>query len=114
MSKAEADILATYLIQPAPLRAIVSFEQFQALFPNDVQNSPLVRSLFTDLQSQRATTIDNVAAAIELEAESGKMMRREVLRQRQAVQTEEVDGEIELERAVSLSKSSSLCFRISG
>lgn len=102
MSRVEVEILTNYLIQPAPLRAIVSFDQFQALFPSDAQNSPLLRSLFTDLQSQRANAIDNVSAAIELEAESGKMMRREVLRQRQVVQKEEIDGEIELERAVSL------------
>lgn len=101
MAEAEARILTDYLIVPASLPGIVTFEQFQSFFPASTRNSPLLRSLWKDLRSQRDIAIDHVAAAIELEAERGKVMRREVMRQRRDVAAEEIDGEIELERAVS-------------
>lgn len=101
MAEAEARILTDYLIVPASLPGIVTFEQFQSFFPTLTRNSPLLRSLWKDLRSQRDIAIDHVAAAIELEAERGKVMRREVMRQRRDVTAEEIDGEIELERAVS-------------
>lgn len=101
MAEAEARILTDYLIVPASLPGVVTFEQFQSFFPASTRNSPLLRSLWKDLRSQRDIAIDHVAAAIELEAERGKVMRREVMRQRRDVAAEEIDGEIELERAVS-------------
>lgn len=101
MAPTEEEILTNYLIQPAGLTSIITIDQFKALFPRQVQNSPQLRALFRDLQAQRGAVIDNVSAAIELEAERGVAMRKEVLKQYREAEREELDGEIELERAVS-------------
>jgi centromere-localized protein 2 len=102
MAPSESDLLTSYLLQPAPLTAIITFDQFRALFPKAVQASPQLRSLFRDLQAQRGATMDTVAASIEIEAQRGAAaMRREVLRQRMEERREEGDAEVEMERAVS-------------
>ncbi len=107
MAPTEADLLTSYLLQPAPLTAIITFEQFRALFPRAVGASPAqqrqLRSLFRDLQAQRGAALDTVAASIEVEARrGGAAMRREVMRQRVEERREEGDGEVEMERAVSV------------
>lgn len=98
----EAELLTSFLLTPASLPAIVTFDQFRALFPRAVHDSPLLRSLFRDLQAQRAHVMDTVAASIEMEAQrGGQAIRREVARQRREEVDWEVDGEVEMDRAVS-------------
>ena len=105
MAPAEADILASYLLQPAPLTAITTFDNFRALFPRAVQDDaePRIRSLFRDLQAQREAVVDEVAQAVAAEVKRGVAMRREVARVRREADEGDVgDGEVEMERAVSL------------
>ncbi|PHH60518.1 hypothetical protein CDD81_1565 [Ophiocordyceps australis] len=106
-SPSEADILTKYLLQPAPLTAIVSSEQWAALFPRSLRVSAAsqLRSLLRDLQSQRnAAVIDSVAVNIAAEARRGAAMRAEVLRLRQADDAETKgnsnDGEVDMEVAL--------------
>lgn len=108
MAPTEDEILTNYLLQPAPLTSIVTFDQFKALFPRQLQNSQQLRTLFRDLQAQRGNLVDTVSASIEVEAQRGQAMRRQVLQQQRQADKEEVDGEIEIERAVRISKQSSI------
>lgn len=100
MPPTESDILSHYLLLPAPLTSITTFDQFRTLFPRQWQYTPQVHSLFRDLQAQRLATVDAVAEGIAVEARRGAAMRREVLRQRLDAEREDADAEIELERAV--------------
>lgn len=100
MAPNESEILTNYLIQPSSLTSITTFEQFRALFPRSLQSSPHVRSLFRDLQAQRNVILDSVAENIAVEAKRGIFMRKEVIKARREAERDEMDGEIEMERAV--------------
>ncbi|RTE81479.1 hypothetical protein BHE90_003989 [Fusarium euwallaceae] len=100
MAPTETEILANYLIQPSALTAITTLEQFKALFPRPLQSAPLVRALFRDLQSQRTALLDEVAENIADEAKRGVSMRREVVRAKREAEREDMDAEIEMERAL--------------
>lgn len=97
----ESDILTNYLLQPAPLPSITTFNQFALLFPRALHNSPQLRSLYRDLQAQRNVVVDAVAASIQDEVKRGAAMRKEVLRQKREAERDDMDGEVEMERAVS-------------
>lgn len=101
MAPTESEILTNFLLQPAALTSIITFERFEALFPRALHGSPQLRSLFRDLRAQRNEVLDTVAANIAAEVKRGNVMRREVIRAKREAETEEIDGEIELERAVS-------------
>lgn len=98
----ESDILTNYLLQPAPLPSIATFDQFALLFPRALHNSSQLRSLYRDLQAQRNVVVDAVAANIQDEVKRGAVMRKEVLRQKREAERDDMDGEVEMERAVSL------------
>ncbi|KAK6449057.1 hypothetical protein ACSS6W_003853 [Trichoderma asperelloides] len=95
----ESDILTNYLLQPAPLPSITTFNQFALLFPRTLHNSPQLRSLYRDLQAQRNVVVDAVAASIQDEVKRGAAMRKEVLRQKREAERDDMDGEVEMERA---------------
>lgn len=103
MAPTESTILANYLLVPAQLPAVVSLKEFTDLFPRAQQSSPLVKRLYRDLQLQRNALIDAVASNIETEAKRAKALRREVLRAKREAEDHEIDDEIDIERAVSLS-----------
>ncbi|KAL2260990.1 hypothetical protein VTK26DRAFT_4836 [Humicola hyalothermophila] len=96
----EQTILTNYLLVPAQLPAIISLQEFVALFPRALQSSPRIRSLYRDLQSQRNALIDAVAEQIAAEARQGRAMRRAVVRARREAEAahEEQDVEVEIER----------------
>ncbi|KPM44263.1 hypothetical protein AK830_g2261 [Neonectria ditissima] len=100
MAPTELELLTNYLIQPSGLTSITTLDQFKALFPRPLQSSPQVRSLYRDLQAQRNAILDGVAAGIEVEVKGGNVLRREVIRARREAERDEVDGEIEMERAL--------------
>ncbi|KAF5006957.1 hypothetical protein FDECE_6697 [Fusarium decemcellulare] len=100
MAPTETELLANYLLQPSTLTAITTLEQFKALFPRPLQSSPQVRSLFRDLQAQRTDLLDQVAENIADEAKRGVAMRREVVRAKREAEREDMDAEIEMERAL--------------
>ena len=106
MAPTESEILANYLLQPAPLTAMTTFEQFKVLFPRPLHASPQLRALFRDLEGQRNSAVDAVAANVAAEAKRGVVMRREVLRARREAEQEEADGEMEMERALFGDESS--------
>ncbi|KAF3765451.1 hypothetical protein M406DRAFT_256966 [Cryphonectria parasitica EP155] len=100
MAPTEATILTNYLLVPAQLPAIISLREFTELFPRSQQSSPQIRRLYRDLQTQRNALIDDVAANIEHEARRGKVLRREALRAKREAESQEVDDEIDVERAL--------------
>ncbi|POR37335.1 Uncharacterized protein TPAR_02463 [Tolypocladium paradoxum] len=100
MAPTESEMLTNYLLQPAPLTAITTFEQFRALFPRPLHASPQLRALFRDLQAQRNAAVDAVAANVAAEVKRGAVMRREVLRARREAERDDADGEVEMERAL--------------
>ncbi|KHO01844.1 Kinetochore subunit NKP2 [Metarhizium album ARSEF 1941] len=106
MAPTESEILKHYLLLPAPLTSIQTFEQFRALFPRSWQAHPQVRLLFRDLQAQRNTVINTVTENIDAEARRGVAMRREVLRVAlEESKDDDGDAEIEIERALFGTKS---------
>ena len=111
MAPSEEDILKDYLLLPASLPSILPFDQFKLHFPPRLHQSPLLRALYRDLQSQRAGAMEVVKGAIQQEVKRGRAMRREVARaaarggrgeERVREGDEEDDGEVEMERAVSI------------
>lgn len=102
MPPAESQVLTNYLIQPSSLTSILTFEQFQALFPPSLHASDGLRSLFRDLRAQRKAVLAQVSQNIADEVTRGNVMRKEVVKARRgaAAADEDPDGEVELERAV--------------
>jgi len=108
MAPTESAILHNYLLAGAQLPAIVTLEQFTALFPKPQRSSPQVKALYRDLQRQRNGVVDSVSANIEAEAKRGRLLRREVARARKEAEGREADDEREIERAVSRGSRSRL------
>lgn len=106
MAPTEQIILRNYLLVPAQLPAIISLQEFIALFPRQLQSSPRIRTLYRDLQSQRNAVVDDVAGQVEQEAKHGKAMRRAVIRSKREAEEQEQDEEVEIERMVSLDSDS--------
>lgn len=100
MAPTEAQILENYLLRPAGLEAILTYEWFLERFPAHQRSNPQVRALWQDLVAQRDKALQEVRASIEAEARRGQAMKREVLKEKRQAEMEELDGEIELERAV--------------
>ncbi|KKF95560.1 Cnl2/NKP2 family protein [Ceratocystis platani] len=100
MPPTESSILTKYLLLPSTLPAIVSLADFTAMFPKAQQASPHIRTLYHDLQEQRAELIDAVAANIKEEVARGRELRRAVARQRRQIEADEGDDEIAVEQAL--------------
>ncbi|KAL2132374.1 hypothetical protein VTI74DRAFT_3884 [Chaetomium olivicolor] len=98
MAPTEQEILSNYLLVAAQLPAIISLQEFVALFPRQLQSSPQIRSLYRDLQSQRNVVVDEVAEQIEEEVKRGKAMRRAVIRSKRDAEAQEQDDEVEIEK----------------
>lgn len=111
MPPAEAEILTSYLLRPASLTSVITWERFRALFPRALQDDPAaeprLRSLWRDLQAQRDAVADEVARAIAAETKRGAALRREVLRARDeaAADGAGADGEVDMERTVSVTSA---------
>ena len=101
MAPTESKILTNHLLVPAPLPAIISLPEFTDLFPRALQPSPLIRSLYRDLQGQRNAVLDSVAAEIDDEVKHGKALRRAIVKTRRDAEAHEHDDEVEIERIVS-------------
>ena len=105
MAPSESKILSNYLLAAAQLPAIISLQEFIALFPRSLQASPHVRSLYRDLQGQRNALVDSVAEDIEAEAKKGKALRRAVVNAKRDAEWQEHDDEVEIERMVRFSQT---------
>ncbi|KAI9644266.1 hypothetical protein NHQ30_007621 [Ciborinia camelliae] len=100
MPPTEHTILANFLLPPAPLPTIISLQSFTNLFPRSQQSSPAIRTLYRDLQHQRAQLVDTVTAEIEREVRRGKALERAVIRGRRADEKVAQDDEVDIERAL--------------
>lgn len=100
MAPTESKILSNYLLVPAQLPAIISLQEFIALFPRSMQSSSQIRSLYRDLQSQRNALVDAVAADIETETKRGRAQRRAFIKEKRNAESQEYDDEVEIERMV--------------
>ncbi len=100
MAPTEQTILSNYLLLPAQLPAIISLQEFVALFPRPLRSSRHIRTLYRDLQSQRNAVVDSVAEQIGDEAKHGRAMRRAVIRSKREAEMQEQDDEVEIERVV--------------
>jgi centromere-localized protein 2 len=76
----EAQILKSYLLNPASLPTIITFEEFQDLFPAGQQDHPEVELLYRDLQFLRTVDTDLVSENIAKECRDGERQRREMYR----------------------------------
>lgn len=76
----EAQILRSYLLNPASFTTIITFEEFQDLFPTSQQTHPQVRLLYRDLQFLRTVDTDLIEENITKECRDGERQRRELYR----------------------------------
>lgn len=102
MAPTESTILNNFLLVPAQLPAIISLDEFKALFPSQHRASPQVRSLYRDLQRQRSNVVEEVSENITEEAgRQATIIRRQVLRaDRMATLADEYDAEDEVEKVL--------------
>ncbi|KAJ8119300.1 hypothetical protein O1611_g10637 [Lasiodiplodia mahajangana] len=108
MAPTEATILRNYLLLPSRLPSIISLQEFTSLFPKSQQSSPQVRALYRDLQQQRNAVVDAVSASIDNEVKQAKALRRTIIRTRKEGEFEEQDDEIEIERTLFESTSTTI------
>lgn len=108
MAPTEATILRTYLLLPSRLPGIVSLQEFALLFPKSQQASPHIRSLYRDLQQQRNAIADTVSTNIDTEVKRAKSLRRTIVRIRKEGELEDQDDEIEIERTLFGSTSTTI------
>jgi centromere-localized protein 2 len=76
----EAQILKSYLLNPASLPTIITFEEFRDLFPASQQSHPQVQLLYRDLQFLRTVDTDLIEENIADECRDGERQRRELYR----------------------------------
>jgi centromere-localized protein 2 len=78
ISAAEAQILKSYLLNPASLPTIITLDEFTELFPANQQSHPQVKLLYRDLQFLRTVDTDLVEENIAKECRDGERQRREL------------------------------------
>lgn len=76
----EAQILKSYLLNPASFPTIISFEEFRDLFPANQQTNLQVKLLYRDLQFLRTVDTDLIEENITKECRDGERQRREIYR----------------------------------
>ena len=101
MAPSESEILEQHLLTSANLPSFLTLHQFTLLFPRAQQSSPQIRTLYRDLQAQRNELVARVENSIQAQVEEGQRHARNVINQRRDAEAEEVDDEVEIERAVS-------------
>ncbi|KAI0161431.1 Cnl2/NKP2 family protein-domain-containing protein [Xylariaceae sp. FL1272] len=108
MAPTEGTILRNYLLLPSRLPTIISLQEFTSLFPKSQQASPQVRALYRDLQHQRNALVDAVSASIDAEVKQGKALRRTIIKTKREGTRDDQDDEIDIERALFGSTSTTL------
>lgn len=76
----EEEMLTAYLLNPASFPTIITFDEFQDLFPINQQAHPQVRLLYRDLQFLRTVDTDLIEENIAKECRNGERQRREMYR----------------------------------
>ena len=105
MAPTESALLANFLLTPSQLPAIITPQEFTALFPRAQQSSTQIRTLYRDLQTQRNTIVDQVAAHIVEQERKGKRLRQWVVEERRHAERDQYDKEETIERSVRFSAS---------
>ena len=93
MAPSEEGILRSFLLQKAALRDVLTMAEFTAFFPPSKRSSPLIRSLYRDLQSQRNAVSESVLKQVHLECRFGDNL---IAQARAGRQTHRGDGEATL------------------
>jgi centromere-localized protein 2 len=78
IAAAEAQMLKSYLLNPASLPTIITLEEFRELFPANQQSHPEVKLLYRDLQFLRTVDTGLVEDNISKECRDGERQRREL------------------------------------
>lgn len=65
MAPSEASILSSYLLNPASFHTVMTFEQFQTLFPKQHRAHAGIKMLYKDLRFLRSVDIDVVQENID-------------------------------------------------
>lgn len=76
----EAQILKSYLLNPASFPTIITLDEFKDLFPANQQSHPQVKLLYRDLQFLRTVDTDLIEENIARECRDGERQRREMYR----------------------------------
>jgi centromere-localized protein 2 len=103
LAATSAALMKEYLLRPARLPDIVTFEQFRDMFPRASRSSPHVKTLYRDLQAQRAALVDAVEERIDehaAELEELQQYMREEERETELQQLAGDDVEVDIERAM--------------
>lgn len=100
MAPTEPSILEQYLLTPSQLPAIITPQDFTALFPRRQQSSPQIRTLYRDLQHQRNDVVDTVAENISNEVKRRRYFRQAAVTARRDAERLDSDRELERERMV--------------
>ncbi|KAI9775527.1 MAG: hypothetical protein M1839_001068 [Geoglossum umbratile] len=107
MPPTESQILSTFLLPLANIRALLSLRSFTALFPQPLRKNPQIPYLYHELQHQRGLIIDQIEKNIAAEVKAGEKQRREVIKARRRDEREEMgilgeDDRDELDMEVEL------------
>lgn len=76
----EEEMLTSYLLNPASFPTIITFDEFQDIFPVNQQSHPQVRLLYRDLQFLRTVDTDLIEENITKECRNGERQRRDMYR----------------------------------
>ncbi len=82
MAYTEASLLKNFLLPPANLSAILSFEEFADLFPHSQQTNTQTRHLYRKLNDLRNANVEQVNDDIAREIKRGERQRQQVVQAR--------------------------------
>jgi hypothetical protein len=95
MAPTEDGIVRSFLLQKAALRDVLTMTEFASFFPPSKRNSPLVRALYRDLQSQRNAVCEGVLKQLHLECRFGDNLIAQARARRQNPQGDEEGASME-------------------
>ncbi len=111
MPPTESTILSSYLLNPGRFPAVITLDEFTALFPRAHQSSPQIRALYRDLQHQRNALLDVVSENIRDEVAQARGLRRAVARARKESENLDLEDETRIERDASHGRPVMCCVR---
>ena len=92
MAPSESSILNDFLLQPAPLPAILSLQTFTDLIPEGQQNNVQIKSLYRNLKSERAFGLEQIKHNIDQECKRGERQMRQVIKARRQAEKSVIKG----------------------
>lgn len=92
MAPSESSILNHFLLQPAPLPAILSLQTFTDLIPKGQQNNIQIKSLYHNIKSERAFSLEQIKHNIDQECKRGERQMRPVIKARRQAEKLVIKG----------------------